>query len=244
PIGSRRTYEVCPFMYSPADLPSRTRAAPAKNRIWSTDGGISSLIVSPMGLPVLRLSTATKSAARDSSASAILRSARWRSDGVVSRHVSKAAAAASIAESTSAGPETGALVYASPVVGSIRSAYEPSFVSTYSPLTKLRNLLESLMSLSHVSAWRSIAGSPRAHPDQRTARPRKPHPPAHPGNRISGRQGAVRRVPCTTLSHSFVCRCPPVGGRWQPLVPVPAVRHGRVLGRSGGSRVNIIACYV
>ena len=41
-----------PAMYSPADRPSSTRAAPAKNRIWSTIGGISSDSVSPSGLPV------------------------------------------------------------------------------------------------------------------------------------------------------------------------------------------------
>ena len=39
-------------MYSPGDLPSRTRAAPAKNRIWSTIGAISSDRVSEIGLPV------------------------------------------------------------------------------------------------------------------------------------------------------------------------------------------------
>ena len=37
----------------PADLPSSIRAAPAKKRIWSTAGGISSLVVSAIGLPVL-----------------------------------------------------------------------------------------------------------------------------------------------------------------------------------------------
>jgi hypothetical protein len=38
PIGSRRIHDVWPAMYSPADRPSSTRAAPAKNRIWSTIG--------------------------------------------------------------------------------------------------------------------------------------------------------------------------------------------------------------
>jgi hypothetical protein len=38
--------EVIPSMYSPADFPSRQRAAPAKKRIWSTIAGISSSIVS------------------------------------------------------------------------------------------------------------------------------------------------------------------------------------------------------
>ena len=48
------------------------------------------MVVSPIGLPVFSLSAATNSSARDSSASAILSSARWRSDGVVRPHVSKA----------------------------------------------------------------------------------------------------------------------------------------------------------
>jgi hypothetical protein len=100
---------------------------------------------------VFWLSTATNSAARDSIASAILRSARWRSDGVVSRHDSNAVAAALIATSTSTGPETGALANGAPIVGSITSAYEPSFVSTYAPSTKFRSLRESLMSHSCTS---------------------------------------------------------------------------------------------
>ena len=48
-------------MYSPGERPSSTRAAPAKNRIWSTIGGISSDRVSATGLPVFSLSTATSS---------------------------------------------------------------------------------------------------------------------------------------------------------------------------------------
>ena len=46
-------------MYSPADLPSNILAAPAKNRIWSTIGGISSAMVTWLGLPVLRPSAST-----------------------------------------------------------------------------------------------------------------------------------------------------------------------------------------
>ena len=52
PIGSRRMNEVYPDMYSPAERPSSMRAAPAKNRIWSTIGGISSDKVRAIGLPV------------------------------------------------------------------------------------------------------------------------------------------------------------------------------------------------
>ena len=89
-------------MYSPADRPSSTRAAPAKNRSWSTIGGISSLAVSARGLPVLRHSASRSSSVRASIASAILSSARWRSAGVVSRQPSNASAAAVMARSTSA----------------------------------------------------------------------------------------------------------------------------------------------
>ena len=79
-------------MYSPDDLPSSTRAAPAKNRIWSTIGGISSDRVSDTGLPVFSLSIATSSSAFSSITSASLSSARCRSLGVVQRHFSNAVA--------------------------------------------------------------------------------------------------------------------------------------------------------
>ena len=80
--------------YSPADLPSSTRAAPAKNRIWSIAGGSSSSTVKPIGLPVSLDSTSTNSRDRFSSASAILSMASCRSLGVVSPQVSNAFAAA------------------------------------------------------------------------------------------------------------------------------------------------------
>ena len=76
--------------YSPADLPSRTRAAPAKKRSWSIAGGSSSSMVKPMGLPVSRDSTSTNSRDRVSRASAIFSRAFCRSDGVASRQVSNA----------------------------------------------------------------------------------------------------------------------------------------------------------
>ena len=59
------------------------------------------------------------SSARDSMASAIFKSARWRSDGVESRHSGKALAAADIALSTSAALEFGAVAKAWPVAGLI-----------------------------------------------------------------------------------------------------------------------------
>ena len=81
-------------MYSPAALPSRTRAAPAKNRSWSTIGGISSLAVSAWILPVFSDSSAMSSSARASIASANFSRACWRSLGVVRPQSANALSAA------------------------------------------------------------------------------------------------------------------------------------------------------
>ena len=95
-------------MYSPAERPSRIRAAPAKNRKWSDAYGISSDMVSPIGLPVSLHSTALISSTRASIASAILSSASERSLGVVLPQDSNAVAAAAYARSTSSAPDLGA----------------------------------------------------------------------------------------------------------------------------------------
>jgi hypothetical protein len=108
-------------MYSPDERPSSTRAAPAKKRIWSTIGGISSLVVSPTGLPVLRASAATSRAPACSTVSAIASSAACRSAGVVRFHSANAAEAAENAASTSAAVDRGAEAYTSPVAGSTTS---------------------------------------------------------------------------------------------------------------------------
>src|SRR5512132_1387378 len=130
-------------MYSPAAFPSKTRAAPAKNLTWSTLGGSSSDAVSPIGLPVFSLSTATSSSARASIASAIRSNARCRSLGVVSRQVSKALAAALAARSTSAASDTGAVAKTSPVAGLTRSDVRPEAGSTHSLLMKFLSVLSS-----------------------------------------------------------------------------------------------------
>jgi len=104
-------------MYSPAARPSRIRAAPAKNRSWSTHGGSSSSAVNPIGLPVFWDSTRTNSADLASSASAIFSRAICRSAGVVSPQDSKAVAAACMARSTSSAPDAAAWAYTSPVAG-------------------------------------------------------------------------------------------------------------------------------
>jgi hypothetical protein len=117
--------DVKPLMYSPAEEPSSTRAAPAKNRIWSTIGGTSSESTSALGFPVFSLSTVTSSSARASIASAIFSSASWRSDGVVCPQLSNARAAAWHAASISCSEDTDALANTSSVTGSTRSMSRP-----------------------------------------------------------------------------------------------------------------------
>src|SRR3954452_9807388 len=126
-------------MYSPELLPSRWRAAVAKNRIWSTIGGISSLRVRCVGLPVFSTSRAIRSSARASPASAKRNSISDRSLGVVSRYVSYAAEAAFIALSMSASPDNAAVAYCSPVAGLTTAVVRPSAASTYWPLMKFLN---------------------------------------------------------------------------------------------------------
>jgi hypothetical protein len=113
--------EVNPLMYSPAERPSSIRAAPAKNLIWSIIGGISSDMVSAIGLPVFWHSAWTSCSACSSRVSAIRSSARLRSDGVLSRQPSNASEAAAKAAVTSASLEMGAVAKTSPVLGLIRS---------------------------------------------------------------------------------------------------------------------------
>ena len=104
-------------MYSAVARPSSTRAAPAKNRIWSTIGGISSDRVSPTGLPVFSASTATSRSPAASTASAIFSRYSIRSPGVVRRHDTKARSAAAHAASTSGAVDSGAAAYTAPVAG-------------------------------------------------------------------------------------------------------------------------------
>ena len=123
-------------MYSALARPSSIRAAPAKKRIWSTPGGISSLIVSASGLPVFSDSIRASSSPRSSISSAIRSSARLRSDGVASRHSAKAFVAASTAASTSDSLEMPISAMTSPVAA-LRTSWEPSpLVATLLPPMK------------------------------------------------------------------------------------------------------------
>jgi hypothetical protein len=133
PTGSRRMNEVWPSMYSFAALPSRRRAAPAKNRRLSTMTGISSMAAAT-GLPAFFDSRRPISSARASMASASLRSARLRSWGVVLPQVSKAASAAFAARSTSSAPEAWTLAMTVPSAGFSTSSVSPDAESTHSPL--------------------------------------------------------------------------------------------------------------
>src|SRR3954447_8966741 len=132
PSGSRRIIEVYPLMYSPADLPSRLRAAPAKKRRLSAENGISSR-EAMSGLPTLTDSSCASSSACSSSTSASLWRSSQRSFGVFSSHSGAAACAASTARSTSSAPQRGTSAIVSPVAGAITSIVSPEAASAKSP---------------------------------------------------------------------------------------------------------------
>src|SRR5919204_5409288 len=122
-------------MYSPVDLPSSTRAAPAKKRRLSAETGSSSRAAGS-GLPTLVDSSCASSSACSSISSASLSRISARSPGVVSNHSGQAFFAASTARSTSAAVPRGTSAIASPVAGFSTSIVPPSAASTHSPPTK------------------------------------------------------------------------------------------------------------
>src|SRR6059058_5784548 len=122
-------------MYSPADLPSSKRAAPAKKRKLSEQTGSSSFAYES-GLPTFCDSSSASSSVCSSIASASLSSASARSPGVVSSHSGSAFLAASTARSTSACVPLGTSAIVSPVAGFRTSIVPPSSESTHSPPTR------------------------------------------------------------------------------------------------------------
>src|SRR3954470_866733 len=122
-------------MYSPADLPSSRRAAPAKKRMLSEQTGSSSFAYAS-GLATFCDSSSATSSLCSSIASASLSSASARSPGVVSSHSGRAFFAASTARSTSAWVPRGTSAIVSPVAGLRTSIVPPSTASTNSPPTK------------------------------------------------------------------------------------------------------------
>src|SRR5215472_5846910 len=119
-------------MYSPADLPSRLRAAPAKKRRLSAENGISSR-EAMSGLPTFTDSSCASSSALSSIRSASLRRNSERSFGVFSSQSGSAASAASTARSTSSAPQRGTSAIVSPVAGAITSIVSPEDASASSP---------------------------------------------------------------------------------------------------------------
>src|ERR1051325_9877077 len=122
-------------MYSPADLPSSKRAAPAKKRMLSELTGISSFAYES-GFPTFCDSSSASSSVCSSIASASFSSASARSPGVVSSHSGSAFLAASTARSTSPSEPLGTSAITSPVAGFKTSIVPPSTASTHSPPTK------------------------------------------------------------------------------------------------------------
>jgi hypothetical protein len=122
-------------MYSPADFPSSTRAAPAKKRMLSAETGISSRAYE-RGLPTFRDSISASSSALSSITAASFSRASCRSPGVVSSHSGRAFFAASTARSTSPCVPFGTSAITSPVAGFSTSIVPPSTASTHSPPTK------------------------------------------------------------------------------------------------------------
>src|SRR5512133_1580879 len=119
-------------MYSPAALPSSTRAAPAKKRKLSEHTGISSRAYDS-GLPTFRDSSSASSSVCSSIRFASLSSASARSPGVVSRHSTSAFLAAWTARSTSSAVAAGTSAITSPVAGFRTSMVSPPAESTHSP---------------------------------------------------------------------------------------------------------------
>src|SRR5579884_296321 len=133
-------------MYSPADWPSRRRAAPAKKRRLSAENGISSR-EAISGLPTFSDSSCASSSAFSSITSASLWSSSERSFGVLSSHSGSTFFAAATARSTSSAPQRGTSAITSPVAGAITSIVSPETLSANSPpMNALYAVFVALMS--------------------------------------------------------------------------------------------------
>src|SRR6266550_3892339 len=125
---------VNPFMYSPAARPSSARAAPAKKRKQSAMGGISSLMVTPSGLPTFSDSMRASSSPCSSMTVASLSSISLRSRGVLSDQTSSyALRAAFTAWSTSSAVPFGTVAMTSPRAGFLTSCTSLPVLSTHWP---------------------------------------------------------------------------------------------------------------
>src|SRR4029079_3917594 len=138
-------------MYSPADLPSSCRAAPAKKRRLSAENGISSR-EAISGFPTFSDSSCDSSSAFSSITSASLCRSSDRSFGVLSSPSGSAFFGASAARSTSSAEHFGTSAITSPVAGAITSIVSPDALSTQSPPTNA--LYEVFVALTSASLLR------------------------------------------------------------------------------------------
>ena len=118
--------------YSPAALPSTTRAAPAKKRTLSTVNSTSKSAV-PFGLPTFCCSRSESVSVSFSIASAKAYNAFDRSCGVDCDQVSNAARAAATARSTSEASPLGTCAISSSVAGLMTEAVSPLAASAHPP---------------------------------------------------------------------------------------------------------------
>src|SRR6266511_6051329 len=147
-------------MYSPAERPSRIRAAPAKKRMLSEQTGSSSFAYES-GLPTFRDSSSASSSACSSIAAASFSNISARSPGVVSSHSGSAFLAAWTARSTSSAPARGTSAITSPLAGFSTSMVSPSEASTHSPPIQFCSFVTVLISASSSSTQdSSIAREP------------------------------------------------------------------------------------
>ena len=128
---------VKPLVYSPAALPSTTRAAPAKKRRLSTLNSTSKS-ATPLGLPTFADSSLDSSGAASSILAAHFQSIALRSPGVVCDHSPNASRAAATARSMSASVPFGTSSIVSSVAGFMTGVVSPSAASDQSPLMNMR----------------------------------------------------------------------------------------------------------
>src|SRR5690348_2565165 len=133
-------------MYSPDDLPSSCRAAPAKKRRLSAENGISSR-EAMSGLPTFSDSSCASSSAFSSSTPASACRSSERSFGVFSSQSGSTAFASWTARSTSSAEHFGTSAITSPVAGAITSIVSPLTLSAHSPpMNALYAVFVALMS--------------------------------------------------------------------------------------------------
>src|SRR5947209_4660177 len=159
-------------MYSPADFPSRTRAAPAKKRMLSEQTGSSSF-ADASGFPTFCDSSSASSSACSSSAAASFNSSSARSPGVVSSHSGSAFLAACTARSTSSAEEFGTSAIVSPVAGLRTSIVSPPEASTHSPPTRFLCCETVTLILSSNRSRTTLS------PSQQARIPGEPHGDGH-----------------------------------------------------------------